>query len=101
MKKLEKLSKKLEKISSQIAAIAFEVKDYSYRRKGGYFGTVKANVSSFLVIKKVARTKYLNTYICVNNDQKALVDDFSIAVEAVNVELLRLNKIAKKNNKLI
>lgn len=96
MKKLEILNKKLIKIENQINLVSFERKDTSYRRSGGYFGTNPANLTGVIVYKSFARTKYLNTYICVSIENEALVNDYKNTKILANQEYSRLNKIDEK-----
>jgi hypothetical protein len=96
MKKLEILNAKLSKIENQIELVSFERKDTSYRRSGGYFGTNSANLTGVIVYKQFARTKNLNTYICVSAENESLVNDYKNAKLLVDQEYSRLNKIAQK-----
>jgi hypothetical protein len=96
MKKLEILNAKLSKIENQIELVSFERKDTSYRRSGGYFGTDPANLTGVIVYKQFARTKHLNTYICVSVENESLVNDYKNVKTLVDQEHSRLNKIAQK-----
>jgi hypothetical protein len=96
MKKLEILNAKLTKLKNQLDLVSFERKDTSYRRSGGYFGTDTANLTGVIVVKTFARTKYLNTYVCVDFSQQELVNSLKAAQTYVNSEYERLNKISQK-----
>lgn len=96
MKKLEKLQRAFDKLNEQVNKVSFERKDTSYRRSGGYFGTTPAHTSDCIVVRSYARTKYLKTYICVNNSGIDLVEKLKLAETNLNVERARLRKIADK-----
>lgn len=95
MKKLQKIQKEIEKINAEIAAISIEIKDTSYRRSGGYYGTDKADTTGLVIVKTIERTKYLNTYICLNPEYKHLADKYNGLVSMQTNEYKRLNKLAQ------
>lgn len=96
MKKLEKLIKKAQQIKSIILINSIEKKDTSYRRNGGYFGTAPADTSGLIIFDTIARTKHLNTYICVSQDMKEKVDEYKNTLVAIDNERARLKRIEDK-----
>lgn len=96
MKKLEKLIKKVDALQSKINNVSFERKDTSYRRAGGYFGTSHANIDGLIVVSSFARTKHLNTYVCVNQDESKLLRELKQAQFELKTERERLQYIAAK-----
>ncbi|HMT75702.1 MAG TPA: hypothetical protein PKA77_16630 [Chitinophagaceae bacterium] len=97
MTKLQKIQRQLSEVESAISAISFERKDTSYRRSGGYFGTAKADTDDCIIIKSVARTRYLNTYICIYNNKtnQLLKLKFDELKNIMAIEQARLAKIAR------
>lgn len=93
MKKIEKLNKELAKIEQEIQKYIIELKDTSYRRKGGYFGTDKADTKDYLIFKTIARTKNLNTYLCIAPSHAELLNSYKIALAKVRAEYDRINKL--------
>ncbi|OGB84461.1 hypothetical protein A3F66_07070 [candidate division TM6 bacterium RIFCSPHIGHO2_12_FULL_32_22] len=96
MKKLDKLKKELEKIQIEINKVSFERKDTSYRRQKGYFGTIEAHTSDCIIVSVVARTKYLNTYICVEKSENILVEKLNAAKKAVEIERARIFRLEEQ-----
>lgn len=96
MKKIEKLQKAFHKLNEQVNQVSFERNDTSYRRSGGYFGTTPAQTSDVIIVRSYSRTKYLNTYICVNKSDCGLVEQLRIAETNLNAERERLRKIENK-----
>lgn len=94
--KYQTLTKKIEEIKGELNAVSFERKDTSKRRSKGYFGTKKAKTSDVIVVETFARTRYLNTYVCVAREQQLLVDRYNEAKAQLETEKLRLLKIAQR-----
>lgn len=96
MKKLESLRKQLDEVWIEINKVSIERKDTSYRRSGGYFGTTKANTTGLIVIESHARTRHLNTYICLHPEHKYLSEKLIEIKAAIKNEVARLDKISAK-----
>lgn len=94
MKKTQQIQKELNRINSEIAKVSFELKDTSFRRSGGYFGTDKADTNGVVIVRTIARTKYLNTYVCVSLNHSQLVNELRGCEAALRSEELRLAKRA-------
>lgn len=98
MKKLEKLKKQLTKINEKISLISFERKNTSYRRSGGYFGTTPATTSDAIIVRSYARTRYLNTYICISKsaENELLVNELRSVESLIDAEYKRLRRLSEK-----
>ena len=96
MKKIEKIQKQLAKIQEQVNKVSFERKDTSYRRQKGYFGTKRPNLDDVIILREFARTKYLNTYICVSKSEEELAEAYKQAKAVVDAEILRLRRIEQR-----
>lgn len=96
MKTEKQIEKKIAELKERLYSQSFERKDTSYK-SGRYFGTHAADVRDCLVLESVARTRYLNTYICVKNtDENTL-----LRAEYFNLKLkLQELKIKKANSNL-
>jgi hypothetical protein len=95
MKKIDILEKKLQDAETAMQAVSIERKDTSYRRPGGYYGTNNAYTDDVIIVKTIARTKHLNTYVCVSPENKQVADAYFSAKEAVKKERERLFKVAQ------
>ena len=95
MKKIEKLNAQLADLEKQIKTISFERRDTSYRRPGGYYGTTEAFTDDVIVVDTIARTKHLNTYVCVNIIHADLIDKYNNLKGEISAEYERLNKLAR------
>ena len=94
---IKNLEKRIWQIEDQIKEINYERKDTSYRRKGGYFGTKEAYTSDSIIIETINRTRYLNTYICIrdNEDNRNLLAAYNSLKK-----LLKEMQIRKANRNL-
>jgi hypothetical protein len=95
MKKIDILERKLQDAETALQNVSIERKDTSYRRAGGYYGTNEADTSGLIVVKTIARTKHLNTYICVTPENEKFANEFWAAKEAIKKERERLFKVAQ------
>jgi hypothetical protein len=95
MKKIEKLNAQLADLEKQIKTISFERRDTSFRRSGGYFGTNNALTNDVIVVDTIARTKHLNTYVCVNIIHADLIDKYNNLKGEISSEYERINKKAR------
>lgn len=84
MKKIEKLRKQANDLETYLLSQSFERKDKSFRRSGGYFGTHEADLSNCIVLSSHARTKNLNTYICVDELLEYKVKELNHLKEEIN-----------------
>lgn len=94
--KLETLLRKEAEIQAEIDKVSFERKDTSYRRSGGYFGTEHADTSDVIIVSYFARTKHLNTYICVDQSEAELANQLETAKINLQIERDRLQRIQAK-----
>ena len=95
MKKIEKLNAQLAKVQAQINEVSFERKDTSYRRSGGYYGTEKAITHDVIIIEEYARTKYLNTYVCVSKSNGEIAAKYKALKGEIAAEWARIDRLSK------
>ncbi len=75
MKTTEILTKKLSKIEAQISKVSFERRDTSVK-SGKYYSTIKAYTEGLIIFETYRRTPHLNTYICVDEQNRELIEQY-------------------------
>jgi hypothetical protein len=75
MKTTEILTKKLSKIEAQISEVSFERRDTSVK-SGRHYTTIKADAEGLIIFETYRRTPHLNTYICVDEQYKELIEQY-------------------------
>ena len=75
MKKTEILTKKLSKIEAEILKVSFERRDASVK-SGRHYTTLKADTEGLIIFETKRRTPHLNTYICVDEQNRELIEQY-------------------------
>jgi hypothetical protein len=75
MKTTEILTKKLSKIEAQISEVSFERRDTSVK-SGRHYTTLKADTKGVIIFETKRRTPHLNTYICVDEQNRELIEQY-------------------------
>lgn len=96
MKKLEKLLKNYLALKLETYNLSFELKETSVRRSGGYYSTIKPNLSGHIILEEIQRTKHLKNYICLLKQYEPQYKAYISAKELYNIELERVAKIQQK-----
>jgi len=76
MRTTEILTKKLSKIEAEILKASFERRDASIRTSGRHYTTIKADTEGLIIFETKRRTPHLNTYICVDEQYKELIEQY-------------------------
>jgi hypothetical protein len=75
---MKNLIKKLEKAQIELQKNTIKLKDRSYRRSKGYFGTETPDFTGLFVYKTFLKTPFLNTYLCLTKEDTAMWVDVDI-----------------------
>jgi hypothetical protein len=96
MKKIDILTAALAVIEKKIEPVKIIKKDTSYRRAGGFFGTIPAATEGLIVIETIQRTKHLYTFICLDPIHSELAEKYNSLKQAIAAERRRQGNIFQK-----